>query len=90
MSTNRKATMAKRARELEQKDRAKERETRRAERKQRAEERTASGQVGPEIGQPVSYDDDGAIAAVVSTPTVSSDGPDLPAQSPLAERSRPS
>jgi hypothetical protein len=56
-SINRKATMAKRARELEQKDRAKEREQRRAERRARAEARAASGQVGPEIGQPVSLDD---------------------------------
>jgi hypothetical protein len=56
-SVNRKATMAKRARELEQKDRAKEREQRRAERRARAEARAASGQVGPEIGQPVSFDD---------------------------------
>ena len=49
MATNRKATMAKRARELAQKDRAKDREQRRADRRARAAERAASGQVGPPI-----------------------------------------
>ena len=49
MSTNRKATMAKRARELAQKDRVKDREQRRAERQARSEARAASGIVGPEV-----------------------------------------
>ncbi len=49
MSTNRKASMAKRAREMAQKDGVKDREARRLERKARAEARAASGIVGPEI-----------------------------------------
>jgi len=49
MTANRKASIAKRARELAQKDRVKDREQRRAERKVRAEARAASGIVGPEI-----------------------------------------
>lgn len=52
MANNVKATMAKRARELGQKDRVRERDERRAERKARAEARAASGQIGPEIGEP--------------------------------------
>ena len=49
MNNNRKATMAKRARELAQKDGVRDREARRLERKARAEARAASGIVGPEI-----------------------------------------
>jgi hypothetical protein len=49
MSTNRKATMAKRQRELNQKDRVKERETRRQERRSRIQERVVSGVSGPPI-----------------------------------------
>lgn len=52
MSTNRKATMAKRQRELAQKDRVKDREARREERKARAAARAASGLVGPDMGEP--------------------------------------
>ena len=53
MSTNYKATMGKRQRELDQKDRVVEREARRAARKARAEHRAATGQVGPKIGEPI-------------------------------------
>jgi hypothetical protein len=49
MNANRKASINKRARELAQKDRVKDREARRAERKVRAEHRAANGIVGPEI-----------------------------------------
>jgi len=56
MAVNRKATMAKRALEMEQKDRVKEREARRLERKARAEERAASGQTGPEMGEPIAVE----------------------------------
>jgi hypothetical protein len=72
MSVNRKATMAKRQRELAQKDNVKDREQRRQERKARAEARAASGQVGPEMGEPQRFDDDldGPIGAVVDTPPV--------------------
>ncbi|MEZ4366514.1 MAG: hypothetical protein R2939_09540 [Kofleriaceae bacterium] len=52
MATNFKATMAKRQREMGQKDRVRDRLERRNERKARAEARAASGQVGPEIGEP--------------------------------------
>lgn len=52
MSSNPRATMMKRQRELDQKDRAKQREARRAERRERAAARAASGQVGPEMGEP--------------------------------------
>jgi RNA recognition motif-containing protein len=45
--------MTKRQRELDQKDRVKQRESRRAERKQRSADRAASGQVGPEMGEPM-------------------------------------
>jgi len=59
MSTNRKASIAKRARELAQKDRVKDREQRRAERKVRQQERVASGIVGPEMGEaPTASDSD--------------------------------
>jgi cold-inducible RNA-binding protein len=50
---NQKATSSKRQREQDQKERAAERIARRAERKERAAARLASGQVGPEIGEPV-------------------------------------
>src|SRR5262245_44572896 len=53
MSTNYKSTMSKRQRELDQKDRVKEREARRVERKARAEHRAATGQVGPRIAEPL-------------------------------------
>lgn len=52
MSTNRKASITKRARELAQKDGVRDREARRAERKARKAERAASGIVGPEIADP--------------------------------------
>jgi cold-inducible RNA-binding protein len=42
--------MTKRQRELDQKDRVKEREARRVERRMRSAERAASGQVGPPMG----------------------------------------
>ena len=62
MSTNQKATFSKRAREMAQKDRVQERALRRDERKARAAERAATGQVGPEIGEPILPDDDGMVA----------------------------
>jgi hypothetical protein len=43
MAINRKATMAKRQREMDQKDRVKQRETRQAERQARTEARKAAG-----------------------------------------------
>lgn len=52
MSTHRKATIAKRQREMDQKDRVKERETRRAERRNRIQERASMGRSGPEIVPP--------------------------------------
>jgi hypothetical protein len=52
MSTNRKASLAKRAREMAQKDRVAEREARRTERQARRAERAANGIVGPEMGEP--------------------------------------
>jgi hypothetical protein len=61
MATNRKATMAKRQRELAQKDRVQQRADRRAERRSRAQERAASGAVGsgPPIGKPIVLDENG-------------------------------
>jgi cold-inducible RNA-binding protein len=53
MSNNYKASITKRQREMEQKDRVKEREARRDGRKARAAERQALGQVGPQMGAPV-------------------------------------
>ena len=68
MSANRKASITKRARELAQKDRVKDREQRRAERKVRAQERAASGIVGPEIdtSPPADLDGDGSDVGVAS------------------------
>jgi hypothetical protein len=43
--------MTKRQREMDQKDRVKEREARRADRRQRSAERAATGQVGPPMGE---------------------------------------
>jgi len=51
MSNAPRATMTKRQRELDQKDRVKMREVRRAERRIRSAERAASGQVGPPMGE---------------------------------------
>jgi len=53
MSTNHKATMSKRQRELDQKDRVNEREARRVARKARAQHRKETGQTGPRIGEPM-------------------------------------
>lgn len=53
MPTNHKATRSKRQREQDQKDRATERSSRRGERKARAAERAATGQVGPQISEPI-------------------------------------
>lgn len=59
MANNFRATAAKRQRELDQKDRAKEREVRRAERRERIQARAAAGQVGAPIGEPMpSLNDD--------------------------------
>lgn len=52
VSTHRKATIAKRQREMDQKDRVKEREARRADRRTRIQERASMGQSGPEIVPP--------------------------------------
>jgi hypothetical protein len=69
MANNFRATAAKRQRELDQKDRAKEREARRAERRERIQARAASGQVGPPIGDPMpSLNDDDAPDAGETTP----------------------
>lgn len=63
MANNYRATAAKRQRELDQKDRVKEREARRADRRDRIEQRAATGQVGPPIGEPLpSLNDDPAPA----------------------------
>jgi hypothetical protein len=70
MSTNRKASMAKRQRELEQKDRVRDRAQRRAERKTRSEERVASGQVGAPI-EALPLDDDGN--PIVATEIIATD-----------------
>jgi hypothetical protein len=53
VSVQRKATIAKRQREMDQKDRTKERETRRNDRRLRIQERAALGRTGPEIVPPV-------------------------------------
>lgn len=73
MSTNRKASIAKRARELAQKDGVRDREQRRADRKVRQQERAAAGIVGPEMGEPVQDSSDdvaspGATGAINATP----------------------
>ena len=75
MSTNRKATMAKRARELGQKDSVRDRNERRAERAVRAAARVASGAIGPEIGEPqapLNDDDPLAVVEELPAPTPSS------------------
>lgn len=65
MSDQRKATMAKRQREMDQKDRVKERESRRNERRLRIQARASLGRSGPEIEPPAppvaaaSFDEDG-------------------------------
>jgi cold-inducible RNA-binding protein len=53
MSTNFKPSITKRQREMDQKDRVKEREARRDDRKARAAQRQASGHVGPQMGAPL-------------------------------------
>ena len=77
MATNIKATQSKRAREMGQKDRVKERESRRNERKTRAEARSASGQVGPEMGEPepVIIDEVDPDTLPAPTPGASQDTP---------------
>lgn len=59
MSTNRKATMAKRQRELEQKDRAKAKEARAAERQARALDRKTSGAAPIDPIDEIQFDADG-------------------------------
>jgi hypothetical protein len=61
VSTHRKATIAKRQREMEQKDRVKERESRRNDRRTRIQERASLGRSGPEIVPPVvpTFEEDG-------------------------------
>ena len=68
MANNFRATAAKRQRELDQKDRAKEREARRAERRGRIEARAAAGLVGPPIGDPMPSLNDDASDAGDPTP----------------------
>jgi hypothetical protein len=63
MSTNKKATMAKRQREMEQKDRVKEREQRRFDRRARAQERADSGVVGPGVGEIMHVEDEASPVA---------------------------
>jgi RNA recognition motif-containing protein len=53
MSGSPRATINKRQRELDQKDRVKAREQRREERRARAEARAAAGEVGPPMGEPL-------------------------------------
>jgi hypothetical protein len=53
MANNFRATAAKRQRELDQKDRVRDREARRAERRERIQQRVASGQSGPPMGDPL-------------------------------------
>ena len=53
MSNAPRATMNKRQRELDQKDRVRAREVRRAERRERSAARAASGEVGPPMGEPM-------------------------------------
>lgn len=64
MSDQRKASMAKRQREMDQKDRVKERESRRNERRLRIQARASLGRSGPEIEPPAApvapaFDEDG-------------------------------
>jgi hypothetical protein len=64
MTVQRKATIAKRQREMDQKDRAKERDARRNERRVRIQERASMGRSGPEIVPPApvatgGFDEDG-------------------------------
>lgn len=75
MSTSRKATMAKRSREMGQKDRVKEREERRLERKARADERVAAGLIGPQIGEPPPplIDEDEKLELPMPTPGAADD-----------------
>ena len=58
MAVNRKATMAKRQREMDQKDRVKMREARQAERQARAEARKAAG-LGADPLDELTFDADG-------------------------------
>jgi hypothetical protein len=67
MSVQRKATIAKRQREMEQKDRVKERESRRNDRRTRIQERASMGRSGPEIVPPE--------APAPTTPAFEEDGP---------------
>lgn len=60
MANNFRATAAKRQREIDQKDRAKDREARRAERRERLALRVASGESGPPMGEPEPPLDSGA------------------------------
>ena len=63
MAFNSRPTSSKRQREMDQKDRVAERAARRADRKARAADRAATGQVGPEMGQPISPDTDYVASA---------------------------
>ncbi len=63
MATNRRATMAKRQREQDQKDRVKEREARLADRQARTVARKANGDLDPGTGDPavddIRFDEEG-------------------------------
>ena len=61
MPTNQKTTSNKRQREQDQKERAAERASRRNDRKARAAARLASGQVGPQIAEPSSPEEEAAL-----------------------------
>jgi RNA recognition motif-containing protein len=79
--TNQKPTSNKRQREQDQKERAAERIARRTERKARAAARLASGQVGPQIADPVPPEGDVVHqdpAASTTPPAMSRSRPDSP------------
>lgn len=67
MAKNFRATAAKRQRELDQKDRVKDREARRTERRDRIQQRADAGHVGPPMGEPMpSLNDDTGPAPIVT------------------------
>jgi hypothetical protein len=89
--SDRRATMAKRQREQDQKDRVREREARRAERRERAAARAASGLVGPEIAEmePPEGSADDAPAEDFDGPPMDDRADRDEQESPLAVRTPP-
>lgn len=86
MPTNQKVTSSKRQREQDQKERAAERIARRGERKARAAARLASGQVGPEIAEPVVPEDDRGQAEPDASGIPNAMARQRPDQSPTTAR----